>query len=72
MRVGDVERSTVIRKLTMTCWTLRDVLLPILWRHVEGCVVESTSKRGRTRKTYGLYPQCVCLLSDPKIAAYVQ
>ena len=75
MKTHDVERSTVIRKLTMTCWALRNALLPILWKNTEGCVVESrVSEDGDEEpgKTYGLYAQCVYLLSNPTIAAYVQ
>ena len=64
-----VERSTVIRRLTMTCWVMRDTLLPVLWKDVEGCVVSSHPRRGHT---YGLYDQCVYLLSNPTIAAHVQ
>ena len=32
-----VERLTVIRKLTMTCWHLRNALFQLLWGYVEGC-----------------------------------
>ena len=32
------ERLIVIRKLTMTCWPLRSLLLPLLWTDVEGCI----------------------------------
>jgi len=59
----------------MTCWVLRNALLPVLWMNTEGCegcVVESSSNGGETRKTSGLYPQCVYLLSNPTVAAYVQ
>lgn len=72
MRTKHVERSTVIRKLTMTCWGLRNALLPILWRDVEGCVVRLPSDDPYIKKTYGLYAQCVYLLSNPVIAANVQ
>ena len=68
----DVERSTVIRKLTMTCWALRNTLLPILWKNTEGCVVGPPSDGGKTGVTYGLYAHCVHLLSNPTIATYVQ
>lgn len=68
MSSENVERSTAIRKLTMTCWTMRHALLPVLWRDVEGCRV--TSPNGRD--TYGLYDQCAYLSSNPTIAAYVQ
>jgi len=63
-----VERSTAIRKLTATCWVMRNTLLPVLWKDVEGCVV-SNPGHGHT---YGLYDQCVYLLSNPTIATYVQ
>lgn len=69
MEKEHVERSTAIRKLTMTCWAMRDTLLPVLWKDVEGCVVPS---RPRGSFTYGLYDQCVYLLSNPTIAAHVQ
>jgi len=73
MNTRHVERSTVIRKLTMTCWALRDALLPVLWRNIEGCVVTHGSDgRGMPRKSYGLYAQCVYLLSNPAIAAHVR
>ena len=66
---AQVERSTVIRRLTMTCWVLRNALLPELWRNVEGCMVFSYPRPGHT---YGLYNQCVYLLANPAIAAYVR
>ena len=73
LKAYHVERSTIIRKLTMTCWALRDTLLPVLWRNVEGCVVESTSDDdGESKKTYGLYAQCVYILSNPTIAAHIR
>jgi len=67
-----VERSTVIRKLTMTCWALRNILHPVLWKNTEGCIAHLPSPSRRTGKTYGLYAQCVYLLSNPMIASYVQ
>ena len=72
MRTQHVERSTVIRKLTMTCWGLRSTLLPILWKDTEGCVVEQPYDAHDTGTSYGLYAQCVYLLSNPTIATYVQ
>ena len=65
-----VERSTVTRKLTMTCWALRNTLLPVLWKNTEGCVVRSPS--ATTGKTYGLYAQCTYLLSNQMIASHVE
>ena len=67
-----VERLTVIRKLTMTCWTLRETLLPALWEKTVGCVVRPPSGDGRTGVTYGLYAQCGYLLANPTVADHVQ
>jgi len=74
-----VERLTVIRKLTMTCWHLRNMLLPLLWEYVEGCNLLS---RRPFRHHYaapdqmvplnGLYAQCLYLIRNPIIGAYVQ
>jgi hypothetical protein len=69
MEKKDVERSTVIRNLTMTCQSLRSVLLPVLWKDVEGCMVFAYPDEGHT---YGLFAQCGYLLSNPIVAAYVQ
>ena len=65
----DVERSTITRRLTMTCWTLRNILLPVLWKDTEACAIPVCPDEERT---YGLYPQCEYLLSNPIVAAYVQ
>ena len=65
----NVERSTAIRRLTMTCWTLRNALLPVLWKDAEACVVPFYP---REDFTYGLYAQCEYLLSNPTVAAHVQ
>jgi hypothetical protein len=69
MEKGHVERSTVIRNLTMTCRPLREVLLPVLWKDVEGCTVSSYVFKN---STYGLYAQCEYLISNPMVASYVQ
>ena len=69
MEKEHVQRSTAIRTLTMTCWPLRNVLLPILWKEVEGCMVP---KNPHFQYSYGLYDQCEYVLSNPIIAAYVQ
>lgn len=53
----------------MTCWALRNALLPVLWKNAEGCVVSS---RPHGSYTYGLYAQCEYLLSNPTVATYVQ
>ena len=67
----NVQRSTVIRNLTLTCRLLRNVLLPVLWKDVEGCVVINPGYP-RNTCTYGLYHQCEYLLLNPAVAAYVQ
>ena len=68
------ERSVVIRRLTMTCWPLRNGLLPLLWTDVEGCISHISHDREVKRGTYGSspYAQCVYLASNQAIAACVQ
>ena len=68
LRLEDIERLTVMRKLTMTCWHLRNVLFPFLWEHVEGCNV---LRRGCTIGN-GLYAQCAYLILNPTIGPYVR
>jgi len=71
--LGHVERLTVIRKLTMTCWHLRNMLFPLLWEYVEGC-----SMFGRARPNQfvplknDLYNQCSYLIHNPTVCAYIQ
>ena len=74
-----VERLTAIRKLTMTCWHLRNMLFPLLWKYVEGCNVHCRRlmplRPGSKRVIQvgnGLYDQCVYLVLNPIIGAYVQ
>ena len=64
-----VEWLTAIRKLTMTCWHLRNTLFPLLWKCVEGCNVLG---RNPTLLDNGLYHQCSYLVSNPTIGACVQ
>ena len=68
------ERSVVIRKLTMTCWPLRNLLLPLLWVDVEGCISHSPYDHNTKRGGLGSspYAQCVYLASTPAIATYVR
>ena len=67
----DVERLTVIRTLTMTCWHLRNMLFPLLWTYVEGCNV--SYRHGHRREGgNGLYAQCTYLVLNPTIGVYVQ
>ena len=72
-----VERLTITRRLTMTCWYLRNRLFPILWKYVEGC--NFTPRNRPPRAWYGpvpsesgLYPQCLYLLLNPSVSVYVQ
>ena len=74
-----VERLTVIRKLTMTCWHLRNMLFPLLWKYVEGCdisyrcpVPQSPGSDKMVFSGNGLYAQSVYLLLNPTVGAYVQ
>ena len=66
-----VERLTVIRKLTMTCWHLRNMLLPLLWEYVEGC---HRYYKGHTAysPSKGLYCRSRYLTLNPAVGAYVQ
>ena len=76
VRVGreHAERSITIRRLTMTCWPLRNRLLPLLWADTEGCI--SHARFDYETKSGGalshLYAQCVYLALNPTIAAYVR
>ena len=74
-----VERLTATRKLTMTCWHLRNMLFPLLWEYVEGCNLSShipAHNHGRPHKLVplksGLYDQCLYLIHNPAVCAYVQ
>ena len=76
VRIGrkDAERSVVTRRLTMTCWPLRNLLLPLLWTDVEGCTPHSPYNYNTKRGGLGSspYAQCVYLASTPAIATYVR
>ena len=71
-----VERLTVIRRLTMTCWHLRNRLLPVLWKYVEGCKIYSLHRSHGipmvSQLSDGLYAQCSYLLLNPTIGIYVE
>jgi len=68
------ERLVVIRRLTMTCWPLRNLLLPLLWTDAEGCIPHTRYNRetGMGGPGSSLYAQCGYLFLNPAIAAYVQ
>jgi len=36
----------------MTCWALRNTLLPVLWKNTEGCVVRQPYDADNSRKTW--------------------
>ena len=71
-----MERLTVIRKLTMTCWHLRNTFLPLLWEYVEGCNLFIRCHYSMLDEMVplknGLYDQCSYLAQNPTIGAYVQ
>lgn len=76
---SNVERLTAIRKLTMTCWHLRNMLFPLLWEYVEGCnitlrnpVLQRRMWDPMVSAGNGLYPQCTYLILNPIIGAYVR
>jgi len=68
------ERSAVILRLTMTCWPLRNLLLPLRWTDVEGCISHSRYDYITMSGGFGSnpYAQCAHLVLTPSIAAYVQ
>ena len=74
---GGVKRLTVTRELTMTCWHLRNILLPLFWEYVEGCNMlgHRPSRHDHAGSDQivplqnGLYAQG---LHNPTICAYVQ
>lgn len=70
----NVERSIFIRRLTMTCWPLRNLLLPLLWTDPEGCIPHIPYNHETKSGGEGshLYAQCVYLPSNPAVAANVQ
>lgn len=74
MEKKHVEWSIVIRRLTMTCWPLRNRLLPLLWTDVEGCISHLSYDEEVKRGILGSSPyvQCVYLASTPAIAVHVQ
>jgi hypothetical protein len=73
-----VEQLTAIRVLTMTCWHLRNMLFPLLWKYVEGCNIFYRPISRRVAQDpvasagNGLYAQCTYLIDNPTIAAYVR
>lgn len=72
LKLDQVERLTVIRKLTMTCWHMRNKLLPVLWKYVEACNFPSLRRSLGPPLSNGLYAQCSYLLLNPTVGAYVE
>lgn len=68
------ERQLVIGRLTMTCWPLRNGLLPLLWTDAEGCIshIPYNWKTNRGGVGYHLYAQCAYLSSNRAVAAHVR
>lgn len=58
----------------MTCWPLRNSLLPLLWTDVEGCVSHTRYYYGTNTGSSGsnLYAQCVYLTLNPVVATHVR
>jgi len=63
----------------MTCWHLRNMLFPLLWEYVEGCNVYVRRPARHNPTSYqmvplknGLYDQCLYLMQNPTIGAYIQ
>ena len=67
-----VEWLTAVRKLTMTCWHLRNMLFPLLWKYVEGCNLSARRRLGIVALGNGLHAQCSYLIRNPTVGAYVQ
>ena len=68
------ERLTVIRRLTMTCWRLRNMLFPLLWEYTEGRYFSPLrpSNKRYGALSHGLWAQCTYLLLNPTVGAYVR
>jgi hypothetical protein len=68
------ERSIVIRGLTMTCWLMRNLFLPILWTDAEAFIpyIRYDHRTGTGGLGSSLRAQCDYLSLNPEIASYVQ
>ena len=68
------EQSIVIRRLTMTCWQFRDMLIPLLWTNVEACVRHThyDPNTGSGGVGSSLYAKCLYLSLNRAIAAHVR
>jgi len=74
-----MERLTVIRELTMTCWHLRNMLFPLLWEFVEGCkvfvrrpVYPDPAPNQMVPLKSGLEDRYSYLAHNPTVGAYAQ
>ncbi|EMD39785.1 hypothetical protein CERSUDRAFT_121966 [Gelatoporia subvermispora B] len=65
-------RYDLLRTLTWTCRTLREICLPILWQHVETCVVLSLRSRWYNAVTNALRVRCKAIKLTPEIHPLIQ
>ena len=58
----------------MTCWPLRNLLLPLLWEDVEGCIshIYYNPDTGEGGEGSHLHAQCIYLCLNPEVATYVR
>ena len=68
------EGSIVIRRLTMTCRQLRNLLIPLLWTDVEACIQHAcyNPDTGSGSVSSNLYAKCRYLSLNEGIAAHVR
>jgi len=65
-------RYDILRILSCTCRRLRSICLPMLWQHVEACVVVSIRARWYNEVTKALRSRCKVLARSPQICSLVQ
>jgi hypothetical protein len=58
----------------MACWPLRNLLLPLLWVDVEGCIshIHYNHDTGEGGEGSHLHAQCIYLCLNPEVATYVR
>ena len=58
----------------MTCWPLRNLLLPLLWTDIEGCIphIYYNPDTGEGGEGSHLHAQCIYLCLNPEVATYVR
>ena len=65
------ERFNVLRSLSQVCRTLRAVMIPLVWEHVEACIWDSDRMEKGLFLAYVLKRQCQGLLKNPVLASHV-